>query len=238
MFPQRKHGFTARTARALYPRRIHGAAKVHGPPQRHQGLHLSLLLLASLMPMATSGITDQIEQVSAPDPHTWMDFKIDNYTDLGEVPTHDGECMKGHSVSTIPREWYFGVNRGTLHTDPDKENFDKECTPLQLCTCQRELVVSWFGKPQTPESNPPRPSEPGPSDMYEVETIVDVKVVGSIMSYRVKWLNFDESENSWVTATTVNAPKLVREFNARQADKQESRIAHTHTASKKKADTC
>ena len=82
--------------RGMVTSRNHGLARKHRRPQKQRGSHLSFLLLIFLLPTVTSCIIDHNVQVSVPDTHTWLDFKINNYNSQDKVPTHDGEFMKGY----------------------------------------------------------------------------------------------------------------------------------------------
>ena len=53
-------------------------------------------------------------------------------------------------------------------------------------------------------------------DQYEVEKIIGYRKVNKRHEYLVKWLNFDESENTWEPIRNLtNCKKLLKEFKER-----------------------
>ena len=50
---------------------------------------------------------------------------------------------------------------------------------------------------------------------YDVEEILDYKKVDGKMRYLVKWLDYDNSENTWELPSALNCPERLAEFRAR-----------------------
>lgn len=51
---------------------------------------------------------------------------------------------------------------------------------------------------------------------YEVEQIVDKRVRFGRVEYKVKWLGYPESENTWQTVESMNCPTLVAQFEEKR----------------------
>ena len=50
------------------------------------------------------------------------------------------------------------------------------------------------------------------NDEYEVEAIINHKGIPGNYTYKVKWKGYPESDNSWVNASDINAPRLVHDY--------------------------
>lgn len=48
--------------------------------------------------------------------------------------------------------------------------------------------------------------------LYEIEGILDRRVTKGVVEYLVKWLNFDDKDNSWVEARNMACPTLIDQF--------------------------
>uniref|UniRef100_A0A8C5QE97 Gypsy retrotransposon integrase-like protein 1 n=1 Tax=Leptobrachium leishanense TaxID=445787 RepID=A0A8C5QE97_9ANUR len=74
-------------------------------------------------------------------------------------------------------------------------------------------------RPSPPHPFPGRtPSRPGPlvaigDDEYEVQTILDSRFYRRRLEYLVRWTDYGPEEDSWIAATEVRAPTLVRRFH-------------------------
>lgn len=53
-------------------------------------------------------------------------------------------------------------------------------------------------------------------EVYEVEAIVGEKTVKGIKHYKVKWENYDESENTWEPEENIIDKDLIAKFHDRQ----------------------
>lgn len=50
-------------------------------------------------------------------------------------------------------------------------------------------------------------------ELFEVEKIVDTKVLGKKRYYFLKWKGYDHSQNTWELAENLNCDELIAEFN-------------------------
>jgi hypothetical protein len=55
-----------------------------------------------------------------------------------------------------------------------------------------------------------------PKDVYAVEQIVNIKVIGQHLMYLVKWVGFECCDNSWEPEENILDPALVANFQATQ----------------------
>ena len=68
------------------------------------------------------------------------------------------------------------------------------------------------------------PTKPGPvevegQDEFEVEKILDSKIIRGRVQYLVKWIGYDDSDNSWLPVRNVkNSKKLLDEFHIKHPD--------------------
>ena len=53
------------------------------------------------------------------------------------------------------------------------------------------------------------------NDEYEIEAIINHKGTPGNYTYKVKWKGYPESDNSWINASDINAPRLVHDYWAR-----------------------
>ena len=60
---------------------------------------------------------------------------------------------------------------------------------------------------------PPPPARIGAHEYFEVEAILDSKLIRRRLFYLIKWQGYPDSENSWESATNVSAPDLIRQFH-------------------------
>jgi chromodomain-containing protein len=47
---------------------------------------------------------------------------------------------------------------------------------------------------------------------YDVEKIIDKRVRNGVIEYKIRWLGFDESEDTWEPTKHLSCPEKVREF--------------------------
>lgn len=50
-------------------------------------------------------------------------------------------------------------------------------------------------------------------EAYEVEKIVNKRVVGNRTEYLVKWQGWSEKDNTWEPLKNLNCAKLIEDFN-------------------------
>ena len=53
------------------------------------------------------------------------------------------------------------------------------------------------------------------NDEYEIEATINHKGTAGNYTYKVKWKGYPESDNSWINASDINAPRLVHDYWAR-----------------------
>lgn len=54
---------------------------------------------------------------------------------------------------------------------------------------------------------------------FEVESIVDSKIVKGKTKYLVRWKNYDQSDDTWQAEETLNCPELIRAFKKKSSVK-------------------
>jgi len=58
---------------------------------------------------------------------------------------------------------------------------------------------------------------------YEVEKVVDKKVVGGKVHYLLKWKNYPDSENTWEAEEGLQCPELIEEFENLLKEKKKAK---------------
>ncbi len=86
------------------------------------------------------------------------------------------------------------------------------------------LLAPYITDTEHPEHVPPEP--PGPvfeeDDQYLVEALLKHKGKGKNRRYRVRWLGYNQSHDSWVLADNIE-PSLITEYHARMERLRKSR---------------
>ena len=57
-------------------------------------------------------------------------------------------------------------------------------------------------------------------DVFEVEAIVDSRMVGRRRQYRVRWLGYPPEEDTWEDVSNLNCDELVAEYWEKEKQKQ------------------
>jgi hypothetical protein len=65
-----------------------------------------------------------------------------------------------------------------------------------------------------------------PKDVYAVEQIVNIKVIGQHLMYLVKWVGFESCDNSWEPEDNILDPILVANFQAAQPSAYQAACAN------------
>ncbi|KAH0790325.1 M-phase phosphoprotein 8 isoform X2 [Histomonas meleagridis] len=60
-------------------------------------------------------------------------------------------------------------------------------------------------------------------NVYEVESIIDHAVQDGITYYRIRWVGYPPSEDSWETIENLNCPEKLREYQEKLEEKEKER---------------
>lgn len=66
-------------------------------------------------------------------------------------------------------------------------------------------------------------------EVYEVETILDKRIINGKPQYLIKYKGYDDSENSWEPPSNLNCPKKLREFEREFLRKKNAKVQEYHS---------
>lgn len=69
--------------------------------------------------------------------------------------------------------------------------------------------------------------------MFQVEKIVDEKVVNGVRQYLIRWKGYDAKDDTWEPEDTLNCPDLIKKF--KKSSKREKSDKNEKEKSKKKS---
>jgi hypothetical protein len=69
---------------------------------------------------------------------------------------------------------------------------------------------------------------------YEVETILDSRLLRSKLHFLVKWKGYGYEDNKWVTEDELNAPALLQDFYRRHPGAPRRLSGTTHLMSRRR----
>ena len=92
--------------------------------------------------------------------------------------------------------------------------------------------ISLLTKTDIPET---AENEPINDEEYEVERVIKKRVRPGKVEYLVKWLGYENCDNTWEPVTNLYCPKLIQKFERRQQRKAKKK-ANCQRKAKKKAD--
>ncbi|KAF7273788.1 chromobox protein homolog 5-like [Rhynchophorus ferrugineus] len=67
-------------------------------------------------------------------------------------------------------------------------------------------------------------SEPDePAEEYVVEKIIDCRIKSGVKEYLLKWIGYDDKDNTWEPESNLDCPSLIKAFEADRAAKEAER---------------
>lgn len=76
---------------------------------------------------------------------------------------------------------------------------------------------------QKQEVEPAEVGEDLEEEEYEVERVVDKRVINGHVQYLLKWKNYPDSENTWEASDGLQCPDLIAEFEKQVQEKKKNK---------------
>lgn len=143
--------------------------------------------------------------------------------EIGRIPSPTGN--EGCGLCLDP------VNQEMIWCDGCDTSFHYKCAKLSNsqvsrilkyycvnCECDESLATEWYGEKPTGLDIVDKEL-----NYFTVERILDMRTRNGVRQFLVKWLNYDESENSWVDEKDMNGcvdmlQKFLRKRNKKLSD--------------------